>query len=113
MNDADRWLAKAQIGLAFFFSVFVFALVFSLIYYRSQMSSVEVTILTSLTSVLATILTLQMNFFFARTRPAALPDPTPPAPGTTVTTTTAPLTPPPTVTTTVTPPLAQPSENHT
>ena len=76
MNDVDKMLARAQVGLAFFFAIFVFALVFSLIFYRSEMNSVEVTILTSITSVLATILTLQMNFFFARTRPPALPDPT-------------------------------------
>jgi hypothetical protein len=110
VTDVDCLLARAQVGLAFLFSFAVFALVFCLIFYHSGMSSVEVTILTSLTSVLATILTLQMNFFFARTRPPALPDPVPP--GTTTTITTPPLAPPPTVTTTVTGPLTQP-ENHT
>jgi hypothetical protein len=91
-SDVDRLLARAQVGLAFLFSFGFFGVLFFLMLYHRELSPTELTTLTGLVSVLGTLLALQMNFFFARTRPAALPDPT-----TTSTTTTITTTPTPTV----------------
>ena len=92
MYDVDRILARAQVGLAFLFAFGFFALLFVLLLFHRDLSSTELTILTGLVSVLGTLLALMMNFFFARTRPAALPDPT-----TTTTTTSSTTTPTPLV----------------
>ena len=92
MNDVDRMLARAQVGLAFLFAGGFFTLLFMLLMFKRDMSPTELTILTGLVSVLGTLLALQMNFFFARTRPAALPDPS-----TTTTTTSSTTTPTPVV----------------
>lgn len=112
MNDVDKMLARAQVGLAFLFAAGFFGLLFTLLLFHREMTPTELTILTGLVSVLGTVLALILNFFFARTRPAALPDPS----GTTTTSTTTTVpTAPAVVTTTVTPsPLAQPAEpaNH-
>jgi len=84
MTFADKLLAWAQVTLAVVFSIGFFAVLFFLMLGHRDMSTTEVTILTGLVSVLGTLLALMMNFFFARTRPAALPDPS-----TTTTTTTS------------------------
>src|ERR1039457_4263256 len=76
MYDVDKILARAQVGLAFLFAIGFFGLLFALLLFHRDMSATELTILTGLVSVLGTLLALMMNFFFARTRPAALPDPT-------------------------------------
>jgi hypothetical protein len=86
LNAIEQLLARAQVGLAFLFAIGFFALLFILLTYHREMTSTELTILTGLVSVLGTLLALIMNFFFARTRPTALPDPT----TTTTTTTTTP-----------------------
>lgn len=83
-NDVDWLLAKAQVGIISLFSIGFFSVLFFLMVYHKDMTSTEVTILTGLLSSLATIIALQQNFMFARTRPAALPDP----PTTTTSTTT-------------------------
>jgi hypothetical protein len=107
MNNVDTMLARAQVGLAFLFALGFFALLGVLLMVHREMTPTELTILTGLVSVLGTLLALMMNFFFARTRPAALPDPA--TTTTTSTTTTTPMATPTAVTTTVTPsPLAQP-----
>jgi hypothetical protein len=93
MTFADKLLAWAQVCLAFLFTLGFFAVLFFLMLFNKQMSTTEITILTGLVSVLGTLLALQQNFFFARTRPPALPDP---ANTTTTTTTTTAPTPPPT-----------------
>lgn len=102
--DVDLLLARAQVWVIVMFSVGFFGVLFFLMVYHGTMTSTEVTILTGLLSSLATIIALQQNFMFARTRPAALPDPT-----TTSTTTTTTTMPSPTViapgTTVITPPL--------
>ena len=85
-TDVDVLLAKAQIAVIILFSLGFFAILFFLMIYHKEMSSEEVTILTGLLASLSTIIALQQNFMFARTRPAALPDPT----TTTTTTTTTP-----------------------
>lgn len=77
-SDVDLLLAKAQVWIVTLFSVGFFAVLFFLMIYHKDMTSTEVTILTGLLSSLATIIALQQNFMFARTRPAALPDPTVP-----------------------------------
>jgi len=97
--DVDLLLAKAQVAVVFLFSVGFFAILFFLMTYHKDMSSTEITILTGLLSSLGTIIALQQNFLFARSRPAALPDPT-------ITTTTTTGSPP--TTTTVSTPLVQP-----
>lgn len=88
--DSDKWLAGAQIAFAGFLLFSINALVFILVLFKTQLSETGTTILTSVIAALITILTLAMNFFFARTRPAALPDPNNST--TTTTTTTAPIT---------------------
>jgi len=95
MNNVDTMLARAQVGLAFLFAVGFFALLFMLLLFHRDMSATELTILTGLVSVLGTLLALMMNFFFARTRPAALPDPTTTTTSTQTTTTPTPLVIPP------------------
>ena len=75
MNNVDLMLARAQVGLAMFCAMGIFGLVFTLLLLPVPLDTVRVTIITSLLSVLATVFTLQMNFFYARTRPPALPDP--------------------------------------
>ena len=89
-TDVDQLLARAQVGLAVLFSIGFFGVLFALMFYHKEMSTTEVTILTGLVSVLGTLLALMMNFFFARTRPAALPDPTVTSSTTTTTTTPTP-----------------------
>jgi hypothetical protein len=73
------------------FSFGFFGVLFFLMMYHKEMTSTEVTILTGLLSSLATIIALQQNFMFARTRPQALPDPTTTTTSTTTTTTPAPV----------------------
>jgi hypothetical protein len=103
-SDVDLLLARAQVWIVVVFSVGFFAVLFFLMVYHENMTNTEVTILTGLLSSLATIIALQQNFMFARTRPAALPDPS-----TTTSTTTTTTGPSPTVippgTTVITPPL--------
>ena len=96
--DVDLLLAKAQVGFAALMLVGVFALIFVLIFFHGDMSTTAVTIITSVITALVTILTLMMNFFYARSRPAALPEPpasttatTTQADGSTATVTTSPL----------------------
>jgi hypothetical protein len=75
MNFADKLLAYAQVGHSFLFAIGFFALLFILIMYHRDMTSVEVTIMTGMVSVLGTLVTQQQTFFFARKNPSALPDP--------------------------------------
>lgn len=90
--DVDLLLARAQVFFAAVMLIGIFAMVFVLIFFHGDMTTTAVTIITSVITALVTILTLQMNFFYARQRPAALPDPT-----TTSTTTTTTTTPTPTI----------------
>jgi hypothetical protein len=101
MNQADLMLARTQMWMIFIYTICIFGLVFALIFFHSHMDSVEITILTNITSVLLTVLVLQNNFFFARQRPQALPDPSLPTNGTATITTKIDST-----KTVVTPPLA-------
>jgi hypothetical protein len=107
MYDVNRILARAQVGLTFTFTFGFFAMLFLLMYLHKDMSTTEVTILTGLVSVLGTLLTQQIMFFFGRPRPTALPDPTTTTTSTQTTTTPTPLTIPPgtTVTSAPTPPV--------
>lgn len=77
-SDLDLLLAKAQIAFTAILLVSIIALVFVLVLFRTQLSETGTTIITSVIAALITILTLQMNFFYARTRPSALPDPNSP-----------------------------------
>jgi hypothetical protein len=87
VTQADLLLARAQVGLGFMILFGFLAILAALLFHTGTMSSTEVTILTGLLSVLGTILTLVMNFFFARQRPPTLPDPTTTSSTTTTTTT--------------------------
>lgn len=98
MNVADLMLARAQVGLAYLLAGGFLGILGILLFHSSTMSATEVTILTGLLSVLGTILTLVMNYFFARQRPPTLPDPaqvttTTETPNATTTTTTLPIQP--------------------
>lgn len=88
--DTDRMLAWAQIVFAFLMLIGIFGLVFVLIFFNTNMTATAVTVMTSVITALVTILTLMMNFFYARQRPSALPDPTISS-STTTTTTSTPL----------------------
>ena len=94
-QDVDYLLARAQVGIVTLFSLGFFAIMFFLMIYHKDMTTTEVTILTGLLSSLATIVALQQNFLFARTRPTALPDPTTTSSTTTITTTPTPTIVPP------------------
>lgn len=74
MNDVDKLLARAQVGLAFLVAMGFLAILGVLLFHGATLSSTAVTIVTGLLSVLGTIFTLQMNYFFARHRPQGLPD---------------------------------------
>jgi uncharacterized membrane-anchored protein len=86
--DMDLMLAKAQVFFSAIMLLGIFALVFVLIFFHGQITATALTIITTVITALVTILTLQMNFFYARQRPSALPDPT--TTSTTITTTTTP-----------------------
>lgn len=73
-------LAKAQIRLAHWtLTAFVLLLggLIAAIYFPAPgtLQQALITMLTGLTATLATILTLQMNYFFARHRPDNVPEP--------------------------------------
>jgi hypothetical protein len=85
--NIDSLLARAQVGLCFLTTFGFFGLLTVLIFWHKDMNTQAVTILTGLVSVLGTIWTMQMQFFFSRTRHQALPDP---PPGTVITTATPP-----------------------
>lgn len=83
--DVEILLAQAQVRMAFLFAFGFIGLLVLLILYHREMTSIEVNVVTSLLSVFGTVLALQQNFLFARSRPQALPDP-----GTTTVTSTPP-----------------------
>ncbi len=66
MDTTDTLLARAQVGLAFLLAFGFIGVLFTLIFYKPA----DTTILTNMLVVLGTLLTLQMNYFFARHRPA-------------------------------------------
>lgn len=88
--DVDMLLARAQVWFAMMLLTSIVGLVYTLILFHTQLSETGTTIVTSVIAALITILTLQMNFFYARTRPAAIPDPATTTTETKITTTPAP-----------------------
>jgi len=90
-SDTDLLLARAQVAIAFLFSIGFMSILFVLIFYYSNLSAPANTLLSGLTGALVTIVTQQSAFFFARQRPNALPDPTTTSTVTTTTTTPTPL----------------------
>ena len=92
-NYVDELLAWAQVIFAFLMLVGIFALVGMLVFLHANMTPTALTIVTSVVTALVTIFTLMMNFFYARQRPQALPDPS--TTTTTTTTTPTPLVVPP------------------
>lgn len=79
-NTIDQLMAKAQIGLAFLIALGFLTILGALLYVATHpmpLQGAVVTLLTGLLSVLGTILTLQMNYFFARHRTSAVLDPSP------------------------------------
>lgn len=74
-KDMDLLLARAQVFLAILFAGGFLGLLCGLIFFHSDMSATVLTTVTTMLTVLGTLLTLQMNFFYARQRPHALPDP--------------------------------------
>lgn len=83
----DLMLARAQIVLTFVLLSAIISMLVGLIFFRNVMTDKTVSTVTNLLMLLGTLLTLSWNYFFARQRPAALPDPNT---TTTVTTPTAP-----------------------
>lgn len=71
MNSCDRdlILARAQVGLAFFFAGGFLGCLVILFFNHATMTPQELTIVTGLTGVLGTIVTQQSGYFFARQRP--------------------------------------------
>ena len=85
-NKVDTLLARAQVGLAFFFSAGFIGCLFVLMLLHNQLDTDAKTLLTGLLGVLGTIITQQSAYFFARHRPptvedADVPDPTNPVAG--------------------------------
>jgi hypothetical protein len=74
--DSDWLIARAQVGIALLFSIGFMGILFTLIFFYSNLSAPANTLLSGLTGALVTIVTQQSAFFFARNRPQALPDPT-------------------------------------
>lgn len=74
-KDMDLLLARAQVYMALLFGAGFIALLAGLLFLHSEMTNTTLTIVTTMLTVLGTLLTLQMNFFYARQRPHALPDP--------------------------------------
>lgn len=74
MNAVDKMLARAQVGLAFLFAFGFLGILAALIFVPAIAKETS-SLLTNMMTVLGTLLTLQMNYFFARQRPPALPDP--------------------------------------
>lgn len=72
--NSDLALVRAQVGLAFFFATCFMACLMTLMYFHSQMSPQEETIVVGLVSVLGTIVVQQSNYFFARQRPHVATD---------------------------------------
>lgn len=80
VNTIDQLMAKAQIGLAFLIALGFLIILATLLFIATHpvpMQGAVITLLTGLLSVLGTILTLQMNYFFARHRTAGVPDSSP------------------------------------
>jgi hypothetical protein len=75
IGQLDLFMAKAQVTLAFMFTIGIFGLVFTLIFFHGQLDSTVTTIITSVIAALITVLTLQMNFFYARQRPPSADSP--------------------------------------
>lgn len=75
MKDADLLLVRAQVGLAFFFSFGFIGAVFVMVFFNGTLSQTANTLLTGLLGVLGTIVTQQMNYFYARQRTLGLSDP--------------------------------------
>lgn len=79
-NTIDQLMAKAQIWLAVLIAMGFLSILAALLYIATHpvpMQGSVVTLLTGLLSVLGTILTLQMNYFYARHRSSAVLDPSP------------------------------------
>lgn len=81
MNDVDRLLARAQVGLAFLTATAFIACLGSLLwlllvpYGSNQPSQTALTLLTALLATFGTIFTMQQQYFFSRQRPPSLPPP--------------------------------------
>lgn len=78
MNRIDLMLARAQIGLAFFFGLaFVSAVLMLMlsIAHVVDLPNGANALLTGMAATLGTIVTLQQNYFFARHRPGSTVDP--------------------------------------
>jgi hypothetical protein len=85
MKDVDLLLARAQVGLAFFFAL-VFAATLILLFMGvagiTDLSDAAMQLLVGMAGVIGTIVTLQQNYFFARHRAPTIeptPSPTPTA----------------------------------
>jgi len=74
MNDIDKLLARAQVGLTFLFAIGFLGILLALLLIPGINKEVS-SLLTNMLTVLGTLLTLQLNFFFSRQRPPALPPP--------------------------------------
>ncbi|HUD10948.1 MAG TPA: hypothetical protein VMS08_00935 [Candidatus Saccharimonadia bacterium] len=84
----DWLLAKAQIGLAFYFCTAIFGMVFALIFFRHNIDPAMLNFVTGIITSLTTLLATIVGFFFGRKAAQALPDPS--TTTTTTTSTTAP-----------------------
>lgn len=78
MTDVDKLLARAQVSLALLTLIAFVGLIFALLFHQTAQISGHHDVIIGLLSGLGTVLTLQMNYFFARHRSQsdAGPDPT-------------------------------------
>lgn len=80
MNQVDVLLARAQVGLAFFFAaafVAVLIMLFMGIAGIAALPESAIQLLVGMAGVLGTIVTLQQNYFFARHRAPSAPETAP------------------------------------
>jgi hypothetical protein len=71
----DWLLARAQVGLAFYFCTAIFAMVFALVFFPHHIDAPMLNFVTGVITSLGTLLATIVGFFFGRKTATALPDP--------------------------------------
>lgn len=101
MNALDDLIARTQRTITYAYCALFAGAIAALLFLPKPLDDSTKTLLITLLGVLGTLITMQNQFWFARSRTAGIPDP--------VTTTTTTETPNATTTTTIQPPAAVPA----
>ena len=89
-SSVDALLARAQVGLAFFYGLVFVGMFVAMAVFWNSLSKFDVGLITMFATGAMNQSKDAGSFFFARQRPAALPDPTTTTTNTTTTTSTVP-----------------------